>query len=415
VKSIKTIIADQAIQAKKLLWRIETLQIFALIAVVLVVFLFLAKIPANSAMQEVSTSSSASSLKEIYNNPINAPHKIASYVAIKISPSIVMLRAVSFVFFALTVTALFCTLRYWHTKRAAILTTLAFATNSVVLAVSRLGTPLVLLFSWFIITAMLLWQVNGKSNKLVPTLTLIGLSALLYTPGALWFFIIMGIVYFNRFKKLFLDVKLSAVITGGVVALIIIAPLVLSFVRDTATIKEWLLIPQQFNWNESVRSVLRVPSAFIYRMPTAPLINVARLPIFDLTSGMLFLVGLNAYRKKMTLDRTRLMIGSVLLGLILGALGQTITAVIILLPFAFSVIAAGIEFLLDEWSSVFPRNTFAKGFGSLLITIAVLFGTYYQLTRFFVAWPQTPETKTVYSKSRVIPTNYYDPQALDRE
>jgi hypothetical protein len=86
----------------------------------------------------------------------------------------------------------------------------------------------------------------------------------------------------------------------------------------------------------------------------------------------------------------------------LGALGSPITAIVFLLPFAFSVIAAGIEFMLDEWSSVFPRNPVAKSFSVILLTTTVPFSSYYQLTRFFVVWPQTPETRAVYSESRIL-------------
>ncbi len=92
------------------------------------------------------------------------------------------------------------------------------------------------------------------------------------------------------------------------------------------------------------------------------------------------------------------MLGVSAVGLVVGALGQTTTAVLLTLPFAFSIIAAGIEFLLDAWDDVFPRNPFAKSFGLLLITTVILFSAYYQLTRFIVVWPRTPETRTLYSQ-----------------
>ena len=137
-------------------------------------------------------------------------------------------------------------------------------------------------------------------------------------------------------------------------------------------------------------------------MPVEPLINIGRLPVFDIVSGVLFLIGLNAYLRKLKLDRTRVMIGAALVGIGIGALGQTTVAVIMILPFVYSVVAAGIEYLLDEWYTVFPRNPVARSFGMLLITTAVLFSIYYQLTRFFVVWPQAPETRTVYTQSRIV-------------
>lgn len=96
------------------------------------------------------------------------------------------------------------------------------------------------------------------------------------------------------------------------------------------------------------------------------------------------------------------MIGSALVGIVLGALGSTVVAIVMLLPFAYCVIAAGIEYLLDVWFEVFPRNPVARSFGTVVVTTAIVFSGYYQLTRFFVVWPQVPETRAVYSEPRLL-------------
>ena len=137
-------------------------------------------------------------------------------------------------------------------------------------------------------------------------------------------------------------------------------------------------------------------------MTQEPLLSVGRLPVFDLASGFLFLIGLNAYRKKIKLDRTRIMLVIALIALLFGALEQALIGIIVLLPFAFSIIAAGIEYLLDEWYRVFPRNPFAKSFGIIAITAVVLFSSYYQMTRFLVVWPHAPETRETYDLKRSI-------------
>jgi len=387
---------------KKVVIRKESLIVLVILVAAVIVFATIGRIPNEAAQIELTSAQSASSLQQIFESPVNAPYNIATYLTTNISSSIIMLRVVSFSVYVLACVSLFYALQHWHTTRAAALATAAFATNSVVLATARLGTPLIAVFSWFIFTALLLWQLRAKSNKAVPLVMVIGIGILLYTPGALWFFLVMGSVYFNKIRVLFKDVKRNAVIIGAAVSFVVTVPLILGFVREPSSLREWLLLTDQVVWGDVPRSILRVPSAFIYRMPENALINVGRLPVFDLMSGMLFLIGLNAYRKKLSLDRTRLMIGSGLAAIAIGALDQTVTAVILLIPFVFSIIAAGIEFLLDEWNGVFPKNPYARGLGSLLMTIIVLFGAYYHLTRFLVVWPQTPETKSVYSNSRII-------------
>ena len=113
-------------------------------------------------------------------------------------------------------------------------------------------------------------------------------------------------------------------------------------------------------------------------------------------------MGLYAYQRHIKLERTRIMLLTAVLSIILGALGEVTVATVILLPFVYSVVGAGISFVLDEWYGVFPRNPFARSFGLLLVTLVVLMSTYYQLTRFMVVWPQTPETRAVYNQSSLI-------------
>lgn len=391
------------------IWRRETLVFVAILALCLSIFAVLSSIPEKGAVQEQSTANDASSLRVIINNPVNAPYKLATYASTSLSPSVRLVRAVSFIFYIGACVAMFYALRHWHTLQTSVITTAAFATNSVVLAVGRLGTTLITVMSFFIFSSMLLWQLHTKSNKFVPIIVLVALGSLLYTPGAIWFFLVLGIVYFNRFKKLFNNVKRLAIFVGLALSVLLITPLILSFIRDSETLNQWLLIPANLELSEVPRAILRVPSAFIYRMPAEPLINVGRLPIFDIASGILFLIGLNAYRRKLKLDRTKVMIGSAIVAVVVGALGELTISIILLLPFAYSIIAAGIEYLLDEWYSVFPRNPYARSFGLLLITSVVLFSIYYQMTRFFVVWPQTPETRSVYNQSRII----YDTQSTD--
>jgi hypothetical protein len=391
-----------AFWAQKKVWRREALVLAFITIFFVAIFGVFSKVPEGASVQELTSAESASSLRVIFENPVNAPYKLLTLVTTTISPTIRAARLASFIYLIAASYGLFYVLKHWHKTQTAALVSAAFATNSIVLAVGRLGTPLITVLSWFVFTGMLLWQLHSRSNKLLPVIVLTALSGLLYTPGVLWFFIIIAIVYWNRFKKLFKQAKLQAVLIGILIALVIATPLILGFIRDPNSLKAWLLLPQELIWSEVWRSALAVPSAFIYRMPLEPLVNINRLPVFDVASGVLFLIGLNAYRRKLRLDRTRMMIGSAIVGITLGALGQTLTAVVLLLPFAYSVIAAGIEFLLDQWNRIFPRNPFARSFGLILVTVAITFSAYYHLTRFLVVWPQTPETRATYNNSRII-------------
>lgn len=374
----------------------ETLYILLIIGALGIVMNFVVKLPHLASTEEISYGISSQSLSDILDNALNAPLKIISLVATSIYPSVYVLRATSFSLYILVCISLYYALRHWHTNQASILTTMSFASNAIVLGAARYGSPIIAVMSFFIFSSLLLWQLHSRSNKAIPMLVIISAGVTMYIPGALWFLLILSIVYWDRIKPLFRNVKRQAVLLGVLICMIALLPLLLSLARNPELIRAWLLLPSSLEFGSIGRNILHVPSGFIYRMPVESTINIQRLPVFDIASGVLFLIGLNAYRQKLRLDRTRIMIGSALVGIILGALGSTTAAILFLLPFAFSVIAAGIEYLLDEWYDVFPKNPFAHSFAIILVTASVLFSMYYQLTRFFVVWPQAPETRSIY-------------------
>lgn len=64
----------------------------------------------------------------------------------------------------------------------------------------------------------------------------------------------------------------------------------------------------------------------------------------------------------------------------------------ILLPFIYLLASIGIGRMLGNWFIVFPRNPVARNIGlGLIIGMIALVG-YYHITRYFVAWPNSPET-----------------------
>jgi 4-amino-4-deoxy-L-arabinose transferase-like glycosyltransferase len=383
-------------------WRRQALYGLLLTLLLVLVVFQLSKIPIFYAEAEVLYAKSAQTLSSISENPLSLPHKIASFIGLQFSDSVQSVRGVSIVFFGLCVVALYRILKRWHSDKIALFASAMFATNATVLAVGRLGTSLVLLFCWSIVISLLLWLQHGSSRKVAP-FTLIVISAgLLYVPGAPYFFLLMLLLFGKKLRRTIKSIKRSVVYTAIFVGILVIIPLFISFAQNPELFKQWLLLPPTIDWGTIPRNILRVPSAFIYRTPVYPLLNIGRLPVFDVASGGLFLIGLYAYQKHAKLERTRIMLATALLSVVIGALGELAIAIVLLLPFVYSVIGAGISYLLDEWYSIFPKNPFARSFGLLLITFIVSVSIYYQLTRFLVVWPQTPETRAVYNQSGLI-------------
>lgn len=279
------------------LFQRETAYIIVLCAIFALIVSVLTLIPTQSAETELQTVRVTESLGDILENPLHGPYKLLSYATTSIVPSIRSVRAVSFVFLFMTSIALFYALKHWHTVQTSLITTFAFASNAVVLAIARYGTPLITLMGFFMFASLLLWQLHSRSNKALPIVVIVASGLLLYTPGAPWFALILAIVYWDRIKPFFKNIKRQAILVGTLLALIALGPLLWRFFGDVDAVRQWLLLPTQLELSNVWRNILRVPSAFIYRMPVDPHINIAQLPIFDIASGIFFLIGLNAYRQ----------------------------------------------------------------------------------------------------------------------
>ena len=168
-----------------------------------VVLYYVSLIPTGASLTEIDFFYSSSSLAEIFANPLSLPYKLANYFLTQLSPSIRTARALSFIIFGISVYALFRILRRWHSDKIALFTCAIFASNATVLAIARLGTPLVLLFSWSIVLSILLWLVYGESRRVAPLALAVVGALLFYIPGAPYFFILLIILFGNKYKSLF--------------------------------------------------------------------------------------------------------------------------------------------------------------------------------------------------------------------
>ncbi len=362
----------------------------------------LSVIPEGAADVERAAYASTSTLDGIVDNPLSLPYKLVAYVAHYTSDSIRVLRAISLVVFGLTVIALYRILKIWHSDKIALFAASMYATNALALTVARLGTPLVLLFGWSLLISAMMWIQHGRSRKVAPAVFVVSTALLLYVPGAPYFFVLLAIIFNKKIRRIMNIMPRKSLALIALCFFSLLSLLMWALVQDVTVLKQWLLLPETINWAETARNILRVPSAYIYRSPIDPLLGVGRLPIFDVAVGGLFLVGLYVYQKKNKLERTKVMLLTALLAIVIGALGQVTAAVVLLLPFVYAVVAAGMSYLLDEWYKIFPRNPFARSFGLLLVTFVVLMTMYYQMTRFLVVWPQAPETRNQYNQSRLV-------------
>ena len=327
------------------------------------------------------------------------PYKSVLYAFEKIGLSHpTLLRGISAFVGLVAVVSFFLVIRNWHTSRVALLTTFMFASSTWFLHHVRFIGPdaLYLLVSTLILCAI--WLHRDTVPKFAAVCSVFLVVTLFYVPGMIWL-IAPGLLWQHKLLWRQLQEReawvLGLVIFVGIGLLI---PLILSLMNDPRLFKTLLGLPQDLpTIKEFSINLSRVPWQLIARAPVNPEFNLGRLPIIDVFTASMVLLGAYSYFYRRQLDRVKLIVGLLFFGVILIALGGPVPS-LILLPVIYFLVAGGITLMLQRWFTVFPRNPLARNIGVSLVIVTVAISCLYNLQRYFIAWPNSPVTRATFSK-----------------
>ena len=334
----------------------------------------------------------------ILANPVNAPYSLGLYVLQKLHHTgLLEVRSLSALAGLTALVFFYIVLRRWYTKRMALLGIILFGTSTWFLQTARFASPDVLLL---VLPALLIcgvWLRDTERRALATLLMVVMGSVLLYIPGLIWF-VMACIIWQNgllrrEFKEIKPIVLLAYILLGG----LLLTPLVWALVHTPSLIKPLLGLPSAWpGLRQAAQNLVSVPQYLFIRGPSNPSLWLGHLPLLDIFSSAMFFLGLYAYYLRWRINQGRLLLGILVIGSLLVALGGSVS-ITVLLPFVYIVMTAGVALLLQQWLTVFPRNPLAKRAGMILVVTAVVAASFYQLNRYFVAWPHAPATKQAFS------------------
>ena len=126
-----------------------------------------------------------------------------------------------------------------------------------------------------------------------------------------------------------------------------------------------------------------------------PLLWVGHAPLLNTIEVVVGLLGA-FYMYRRTSRRSTFLLGASAIGLVLVALGGSVTFAC-LVPILYLFIANGLDHLLGRWMAVFPRNPIARATGVGIICIVLFFSVLYQVRTYYIAWANAPATQAVFN------------------
>lgn len=345
---------------------------------------------------EQATLTASSSVHNIWSTLFNAPYYIVVHALTYITPHDLLATRLASTLVAWVGLVLFCILAYrWFGMRAALIGTVLFGTSSWFLHVGRLGVPQVMFLGVIALVACGVW-IREKRAGLAVILGLLLAAGLLYTPGMVWF-VALGLLWQWKHIDAAFKQHLGSVTIGAVAFLAALVPLGWRFYHTPSLIKTWLQLPA--DWSQPlhfVHNLIDVPMAFFVRSPVNPEQWLGNLAILDIFSIIMFALGAYIFCKYFKLARVRLVLSLAIVGSVVIAITGTVP-ITALVPFAFMVITAGADYILEVWLHVFPRNPLARWLGISLFGLVIAMACTYNIRAYFVAWPQATATRNVFT------------------
>lgn len=308
------------------------------------------------------------------------------------SMNVVQARLASALLGGMSVLSMLYILHRWHTFRIALLTTVLYATSAGFLHAARHVDA----SSSFLLlpTGLALFLYAGATKNTWNRLLAIAAAIviLLSVPGGIW---LLSLLLFWKRKDIikelnhFSKLQQAATLVFSVAAASLLTASL--FLRDSQDIFLTFGIGTPFvSIGQFLQNSGELLTHIFWRGPSDPTIWFGIAPILDIFMLVMLLLGTYVYILQRREDKSRMLLVILAVLVILSGLGAGIDAIYIA-PFLYIIAAAGIALLLQQWFTVFPKNPFARSVGVLLISICISASVAYNLHRYFIAWPHTPE------------------------
>ncbi len=380
--------------------RIHSVSIIACVAIILGFGFFyrLGSSTSGLSQAELNYKNSALSLRSIYHNPINAPHKLLEYGLSHIgSNSWFMLRLTSVLFAIIFILSFYIIAKNWFGRTIGLLSSLLFFSLPIFIIAARQASAEIMFFCPLALMARYYWLTRSGGDKTLPWLILIITCALaIYVPGVVW--LLIGAVIINR-------TKLSAVISqlpnwlvslGVAIFIVMLVPAALAIFHDWRLVRDFALIPAHWPLPlQLLKNLGWMLSALVVKTPYYSALIIGRLPILDIIQIALLVFGVYAMwvaakAKALTLALF------IAFSVVVAAINNNVSLLILGLPAIGIFMAAGLRYLYIEWRSVFPTNPIPRTLAMVLITALVIAQLAFGLSYAVVAWPHSLATKSAY-------------------
>lgn len=379
-------------------WRPAVLVLSLLLVAYLLYFHRLGGLLPGYSAPELTTYGTAASWHTIATDPTNAPYNVFVWLLTAIlHHGIITTRIVSAGFGIAAVLMFYAIIRPWYGFRTVFLGTLLFATSAGLLHIARLGSGHVLQLGLLAAIAATLWYRRQPEHRiLIGYCAALLFALLLYVPGMVWFELVGLLLLHRRVLRQLRQVSAPHLVGWALAAVLATIPLLLAGFRSPHIFLAVAGLPEHLSaLSHAGSNTVNALMSIGVRSDGNPLWWVGHTPLLGSVELVLGIIGGYYYLYRQRSRRGFFLAGFGVLATILLGLGS-LTSFAYLVPLAYLFIVHGLDNLLGQWLTVFPRNPIARAAGIGLICVMLAFSILYQTRSYFVAWPHHAATRQAF-------------------
>jgi len=346
--------------------------LFFALLLFLVLFYF-TQIPTGLSAAEMTSATISGNLTLsgwIPDQIIDLPYQFIQWLSFNIfDVSVFSIKLPSILMAILTGTMVLFIVRELYNSKVAILTGLIVISSVLFISLGRTGAPLIMPIFLSIVAMFATSRALRKTKHDLRWLILAGVALALniYSPMGIYLTVILiGVAMFHPKVRFILSKsKLWKTIVTAVVLLLLITPLIIGIVRDPSVVMQLLGIS---NFSFALSDIKDNALAIFW--PMGGEFTGIATPL--LTMSLVAFMALGVVGAVDNFHSVRSYLSIPLFGVILIlSLFNSNAAPLLLVP-VILLTAIGINYLLNWWFMLFPRNPYAKAIG--VIPLAILFG-----------------------------------------
>ena len=248
-----------------------------------------------------------------WHSALNAIYNVPAYFLGKFLNNPLQGARITSVIFGLLATAcLFYILKIWFNVRIATVGSLLFITSSWLLQVIHQASPMsLLIFTPLFLIAPLAWYLRTKKYKNLAFFAFAACLALsLYVPYMFWIAAVVLTILVLRANKKLVVMKTWQIVAAAFMYFLLITPLFMSLAKYPGQLHQFFGIPTPLpSIGQYFSHMYNTVAMVFFRSPALPELHIGRLPMLDIFSSAMFILGIYYFVQRLSKRQIRHAIG----------------------------------------------------------------------------------------------------------